>query len=160
MSIFRPRRRRRCSTCPSRGPPSAAWLVMPPRAVRIPSAARMPSTSSGLVSSRTRMTFSPFLRPLATAVGRSEHDLAACAAGARWQDPTKEGRRPVFSETRHLMIGCKQFIELRRLDAGYGNLLVDQFLLLQHVHGHVQELRCRSACRCGTGACRACRLGW
>ena len=34
---------------------SAAWLVIPPRAVRIPVAARMPSTSSGFVSSRTRM---------------------------------------------------------------------------------------------------------
>ena len=40
---------------------SAAWLVMPPRAVRMPSAARIPSTSSGLVSSRTRITFLPAL---------------------------------------------------------------------------------------------------
>mmetsp|Transcript_5374 Transcript_5374/g.12297 ORF Transcript_5374/g.12297 Transcript_5374/m.12297 type:complete len:251 (+) Transcript_5374:602-1354(+) len=37
---------------------SAACEVMPPRAVRIASAARMPATSSGLVSSRTRMTCS------------------------------------------------------------------------------------------------------
>lgn len=38
---------------------TAAWLVMPPRAVRMPSAACMPPTSSGDVSRRTRMTFSP-----------------------------------------------------------------------------------------------------
>ena len=40
---------------------SAAWLVMPPRAVRMPDAARIPSTSSGLVSSRTRITVLPTL---------------------------------------------------------------------------------------------------
>ena len=38
---------------------TAAWLVMPPRVVRMPSAACMPWMSSGLVSRRTRMTFSP-----------------------------------------------------------------------------------------------------
>ena len=35
---------------------TAAWLVMPPRAVRMPSAACMPWMSSGLVSTRTRIT--------------------------------------------------------------------------------------------------------
>mmetsp|Transcript_6723 Transcript_6723/g.17218 ORF Transcript_6723/g.17218 Transcript_6723/m.17218 type:complete len:430 (-) Transcript_6723:1213-2502(-) len=38
---------------------TAAWLVMPPRAVRMPSAAFMPPTSSGEVSTRTRMHFLP-----------------------------------------------------------------------------------------------------
>ena len=38
---------------------TAAWLTSPPRAVRMPSAAIIPWTSSGLVSLRTRMTFSP-----------------------------------------------------------------------------------------------------
>ncbi len=38
---------------------SAACEVMPPRAVRMPWAARIPSTSSGLVSSRTRITCLP-----------------------------------------------------------------------------------------------------
>ena len=42
---------------------SAAWLVMPPRAVRMPWAASMPRMSSGLVSSRTSRTFSPLRRP-------------------------------------------------------------------------------------------------
>src|ERR687889_516898 len=39
---------------------TAAWLVMPPRVVRMPLAACMPWMSSGLVSMRTRMTASPF----------------------------------------------------------------------------------------------------
>ena len=38
---------------------TAAWLTSPPREVRMPSAAIMPWRSSGLVSGRTRMTFSP-----------------------------------------------------------------------------------------------------
>ena len=38
---------------------TAAWLVMPPVEVRMPSAACMPWMSSGLVSRRTRITFSP-----------------------------------------------------------------------------------------------------
>ena len=39
---------------------TAAWLVLPPRAVSTPAAATMPGRSSGLVSRRTRMTESPF----------------------------------------------------------------------------------------------------
>mmetsp|Transcript_33396 Transcript_33396/g.72869 ORF Transcript_33396/g.72869 Transcript_33396/m.72869 type:complete len:220 (+) Transcript_33396:1031-1690(+) len=38
---------------------TAAWEVMPPRAVRMPSEADMPPTSSGLVSVRTRMQGMP-----------------------------------------------------------------------------------------------------
>ncbi len=38
---------------------TAAWLVIPPRAVRNPSAAFMPWISSGLVSWRTKTTRSP-----------------------------------------------------------------------------------------------------
>ena len=38
---------------------TAAWLVMPPRAVKIPSAALMPAKSSGLVSIRTITTCLP-----------------------------------------------------------------------------------------------------
>ena len=37
----------------------AAWLVLPPRAVRMPWAATIPWKSSGVVSSRTRITGSP-----------------------------------------------------------------------------------------------------
>ena len=38
---------------------TAAWEVLPPRAVSTPSAATMPGRSSGLVSRRTRMTLWP-----------------------------------------------------------------------------------------------------
>ena len=38
---------------------TAAWLVMPPRTVKMPWAAFMPSISSGEVSRRTKTTFSP-----------------------------------------------------------------------------------------------------
>jgi hypothetical protein len=40
---------------------TAAWLVMPPRAVRMPLRGVHAVMSSGLVSMRTRMTFSPLL---------------------------------------------------------------------------------------------------
>ena len=40
---------------------TAAWEVMPPRAVRMPSAASIPWMSSGEVSIRTRITFWPAL---------------------------------------------------------------------------------------------------
>ena len=56
----------RCSPAPAtQGRPmpratTAAWLVMPPRVVRMPLAACMPWMSSGLVSMRTRITASPF----------------------------------------------------------------------------------------------------
>eukprot|EP00438_Fugacium_kawagutii_P021523 Skav233408 [mRNA] locus=scaffold892:134441:141349:+ [translate_table: standard] len=40
---------------------TAAWLVMPPLVVKTPSAACKPWMSSGLVSMRTRITFSPSL---------------------------------------------------------------------------------------------------
>ena len=40
---------------------TAAWLVIPPRIVKIPSEWFIPSISSGLVSKRTKMTFSPLL---------------------------------------------------------------------------------------------------
>ena len=38
---------------------TAAWDVFPPRLVKIPSAATIPTKSSGLVSRRTRITFFP-----------------------------------------------------------------------------------------------------
>ena len=47
----------------------AAWLVRPPRLVRIPSAASMPCTSSGLVSGRTMMTLRPSLASAAAMSG-------------------------------------------------------------------------------------------
>jgi len=64
---------------------TAAWLVMPPRTVRMPSAAFMPSMSSGDVSKRTRTTFSP----------RSFHALASTAVKTmRPQAAPGEAGRP------------------------------------------------------------------
>ena len=53
------RRRRRRRRRPMPRATTAAWLVMPPRVVRMPRAACMPWMSSGLVSMRTRITSSP-----------------------------------------------------------------------------------------------------
>ena len=57
---------------------TAAWLVRPPVLVRMPAAECMPSTSSGLVSLRTRMTFSPFwARSTASAAVKASLPTAA-----------------------------------------------------------------------------------
>ena len=51
---------------------TAAWLVMPPRTVRMPCADFMPSMSSGLVSRRTSTTFSPrFFHALASSAEKT-----------------------------------------------------------------------------------------
>ena len=60
---------------------TAAWLVLPPRAVSTPSAAIMPCRSSGLVSRRTRMTFSPRPSAQATAVAESKTAWPTAAPG-------------------------------------------------------------------------------
>ena len=60
---------------------TAAWEVFPPLLVRTPSAAKKPWTSSGLVSSLTRMTFSPFFVH-STAVSASKTALPEHAPGA------------------------------------------------------------------------------
>ncbi len=59
---------------------TAAWEVLPPRAVRIPWAAKKPWMSSGLVSSRTRITLSPSL-PRSSAVSASNTILPEAAPG-------------------------------------------------------------------------------
>ena len=65
---------------------TAAWLTRPPRAVRMPSAASMPCTSSGEVSLRTRITFSPRSAAACGVVGR-EVDPAHRRARARRPGP-------------------------------------------------------------------------
>mmetsp|Transcript_32478 Transcript_32478/g.51976 ORF Transcript_32478/g.51976 Transcript_32478/m.51976 type:complete len:481 (+) Transcript_32478:363-1805(+) len=59
---------------------TAAWLVMPPRAVRIPSDAFIPPTSSGDVSTRTRITFLPAACS-SSAVGVSNTTCPTAAPG-------------------------------------------------------------------------------
>ena len=78
---------------------TAAWLTRPPRAVRMPSAASMPCTSSGEVSLRTRITCSPRSAAAGGVVG-GEVDAAHGGARARrrgpwrarvWPDPANWG---------------------------------------------------------------------
>ena len=59
---------------------TAAWDVLPPRAVKIPFAAIMPSRSSGFVSRRTKTTRSPSSAHL-TAVAESKTALPTAAPG-------------------------------------------------------------------------------
>ena len=59
---------------------TAAWLVLPPRLVRIPCAAIIPDRSSGLVSRRTSTTCSP-RSAQATAVALSNTTRPTAAPG-------------------------------------------------------------------------------
>ncbi len=67
---------------------TAAWVVLPPREVRMPWAAIMPGRSSGLVSRRTRITFSPCAAS-STARRESKTTLPTAAPG-RGGDPVGE----------------------------------------------------------------------
>ena len=55
---------------------TAAWEVIPPRAVRMPWAAFMPRISSGLVSIRTRITLFALRLAHFLGLGREEDDPA------------------------------------------------------------------------------------
>ena len=77
------RRRRRRRRRPMPRATTAAWLVMPPRAVRMPSAACMPWMSSGLVSMRTRITASPLLGARLGLVGGEDDDARGRARRGR-----------------------------------------------------------------------------
>ena len=59
---------------------TAAWLVLPPRLVRMPLAAIIPCRSSGFVSRRTRMTASP-AAARSTAFAESNTALPTAAPG-------------------------------------------------------------------------------
>ena len=62
VTVWSPRRSTSAPTTAGLPQPratTAAWLTRPPRAVRMPSEASMPCTSSGEVSLRTKTTFSP-----------------------------------------------------------------------------------------------------
>ncbi len=65
---------------------TAAWEVIPPRAVRMPCADFMPSMSSGEVSRRTRTTFSPLAAHSldSSAVKTILPEAAPGAAGRPW----------------------------------------------------------------------------
>ena len=113
---------------------TAAWLVMPPRAVRMPSAACMPWMSSGLVSTRTRIT----LRPCAFSVSASSEENTISPEAA----PGEAGR-PVAIRSRSAsgsMVGCSSWSSAGGLDAQHRLVAVDQAFL-----GHVDGDACSAA---------------
>ncbi len=82
---------------------TAAWLVMPPRAVTTPRAACMPWMSSGEVSSRTRMTASPAV-PSRSASPASNTILPTAAPGDAFR-PVAITSRGAFGS----MVGCSSW---------------------------------------------------
>ena len=107
---------------------TAAWLVMPPRLVRMPWATFMPAMSSGLVSRRTSTT----LRPAAATATAS----SALKTTSPWAAPGEAGR-PVPS-TFELGLGIdlvvQQLVQVLGLDQQQGLVRVDQALRL-HLGG-------------------------
>ncbi len=118
---------------------TAAWLVMPPVLVRMPTAECMPSMSSGLVSLRTSSTCSPAsVRSTASAAVNASLPTAA---------PGEAGRPSVSS--RPSFFACawpaarSWGAKLRQVagrNAENGRLFVDQ-LLLDHVAGDLHGRR-------------------
>ena len=97
---------------------TAAWLVMPPRAVKIPAAACMPWISSGLVSTRTKITDSP--RPArasaTSAVSAIVPDAAPGEAGrprprqTRWASGSSVGCRSWSSDSGFIRLTASLFV--------------------------------------------------
>ena len=121
---------------------------MPPRAVRMPSAAFIPLMSSGLVSSRTRSTFSP----------RSAHSNASCAvkttrpvaAPGPALRPVREdaARRHRLFLGRRVEDGPQQLVQGIRVHA-QDRLLGRDALLVDHLDGdpHLGEARALARAR-------------
>ena len=82
---------------------TAAWLVMPPRVVRIPLAAFMPWMSSGLVSIRTRITASPLAARLSAS--SALNTIAPLAAPGLAGRPLLSSFRGAFGSS----IGCSNW---------------------------------------------------
>ncbi len=99
---------------------TAAWLVMPPRAVRMPLAACMPWMSSGLVSARTRITsrFSAASFSASSAVNTAS-PVAAPGEAAR---PIAICSRGAFGIERRM----QKLVQRRRIDARHRGADVDQ----------------------------------
>ena len=135
---------------------TAAWLTRPPRAVRIPSAASMPWTSSGEVSLRTRITGSPRGRCGRGVVG-GEVDPADCGARA---GPETLGPRLVAGPRR--TGGASTDVEVVLGDPAdtASALEIPRSFGRDHVDGHLQRGARRCACPPGSGASRACPARW
>ena len=117
---------------------TAAWEVMPPCTVRIPSAAIIPWMSSGVVSKRTSST-GPDSCALDCTVG-VEHDAAAGGAGRGIQ--ALPGRLDRCVRIDHRM---QELVELRRVECARSPRPGDQ-TLVDHRDGCL-ERRCGRALR-------------
>ena len=114
---------------------SAAWLVMPPNAVRKPSDAFMPRMSSGLVSWRHRIRLVSPLAASASASSAKNTTLPVAAPGPAGSPLAS--RRP--SSIGRLLGGRQedrpqQLVQRLRLHAAQRLLLRDQ-LLVHHLDG-------------------------
>ena len=114
--------------------------------------------SSGEVSIRVRMTFSPRLGPVLGVHG-VEDDPARGRAGTGVE---ALGQEPAALDGRVLLLRVEdrpeELVELVGLDPAEGLLLVDE-LLADHVDRDLDRGEGRPLARPGTGACRACPAG-
>ncbi len=102
---------------------TAAWLVMPPREVRMPTATSMPWMSSGVVSARTRITGFFLCCPAFATASAAEKTICPTAAPGRGRQAVRDH----FDLLRFLVeMGHQEIVELVGLDAKDGGLLVDQ----------------------------------
>ena len=90
---------------------TAACEVMPPRVVKIPSAACMPWMSSGEVSTRTRMTLRPWL--LSSSASSEENTISPLRRAGRGRQAGGEDLALGFGIDGRM----QQLIERRGIDA-------------------------------------------
>ena len=102
---------------------TAAWLVMPPRVVTMPSAACMPWMSSGEVSTRTRIALRPACR--SASASSAENTISPLAAPGEAGRPIAIGSRLTLRVDRRM----QQLVERGRLDARDRLLPRDQALV-------------------------------
>ena len=142
------RRRRRCGPCRGRPPRRARSCRR--GEVRMPAAATMPCRSSGLVSRRTRITFSP-RSAHSTAVSRVEDRLADGRAGRGVHALGDQLASASSSNCGN--ISCASWAPVTRSQR---LVEVDQALVDQLGRRSGTRPR-RCACRPGSAASRACR---
>ena len=157
--LARPRDRRagarRRSGLPMPRATTAACEVMPPVAVRMPWAASMPWMSSGVVSLRTRMTFSPVAAPLGGVVGGRRPPCPTAAPGEAARPCGERGRASASGRGAGAAAGRARSGSTRSSASSRR----DQ-PLVHHLDRDPHRGLRRCACRCASAACRACPPGW
>ena len=88
---------------------TAAWLVMPPRTVKMPCAAFMPVISSGDVSRRTNTTFSPLSFQLSAS--SAENTILPQAAPGEAPSPFPTGTAAFIASASNC--GCRRVSRFR-----------------------------------------------